>query len=214
MIKILVADDHQLVVEGIKLMLSEAVDINCIGVAHSGKQAIKFLDKHPTDVILLDAKMPGINGMEIFQLLQKKFPDVKTLMLSMLTEPSLIKRHLQQGVSGYLLKNANKEEVLKAIRKVYDGERYYSAELLKLIIKAEPKKVKQKDLISFPKLTRREKEILTLLVEGFDNKTIVERLSISSDTLETHLQNVSIKLNAQDKADLVKIATEYQLLKT
>jgi DNA-binding NarL/FixJ family response regulator len=211
MIKILITDDHQLVIDGIKLMLAEANDLQCVGTANGGEQALELLAVTPADVLLLDINMPGIDGLETCRRVRRDFPSVKILMLSMLREGSLVKMLLNEGASGYLLKNAGKDEVLEAIRKVHRGERALSSEVLDIFLQPDAEK-KRLMTSPFPSLSRREKQILQLIVDEKTTGEIAEELFISFGTVETHRRNILMKLNARNTAGLVKAAIEYNLL--
>jgi DNA-binding NarL/FixJ family response regulator len=211
MIKILITDDHQLVIDGIKLMLAEADDLACVGTANSGEQALELLATTPADVLLLDINMPGMDGLACCRQVRQRFPSVKILMLSMLREGSLVKMLLSEGASGYLLKNAGKDEVVEAIRKVHRGERALGSEVLDIFL--QPTSEKKRLMTSpFPSLSRREKQILQLIVDERTTQEIANELFISFGTVETHRRNILMKLNARNTAGLVKAAIEYKLL--
>jgi DNA-binding NarL/FixJ family response regulator len=211
MIKILITDDHQLVIDGIKLMLAEANDLQCVGTANGGEQALELLATTSTDVLLLDINMPGMDGLETCRRVRRDFPSVKILMLSMLREGSLVKMLLNEGASGYLLKNAGKDEVLEAIRKVHRGERALSSEVLDIFLQPDAEK-KRLMTSPFPSLSRREKQILQLIVDEKTTGEIAEELFISFGTVETHRRNILMKVNARNTAGLVKAAIEYRLI--
>ncbi|MBK8565609.1 MAG: response regulator transcription factor [Saprospiraceae bacterium] len=211
MIKILITDDHQLVIDGIQLMLAEADDLQCVGTANSGERALELLATTSTDVLLLDINMPGMDGLETCRRVRRDFPSVKILMLSMLREGSLVKMLLNEGASGYLLKNAGKDEVLEAIRKVHRGERALSSEVLDIFLQPDAEK-KRLMTSPFPSLSRREKQILQLIVDEKTTGEIAEELFISFGTVETHRRNILMKLSARNTAGLVKAAIEYKLI--
>lgn len=211
MIKILITDDHQIVIDGIKLMLEAAPDLQCIAEANSGVEALELLAQKPVDVLLLDINMPDMDGLECCRKVSAKFPEVKILMLSMLREGNLVKKLLNDGASGYLLKNAGKEELIDAIRKVNAGERILGAEVLDIFLNGSTKKKKYMDS-PFPKLSRREKQVLQLIVDECTTAEIAEALFISFGTVETHRRNLLLKLDARNTAGLVRMAMEYDLL--
>ncbi len=211
MIKTFITDDHQLVIDGIKLMLAEANDLLCVGEANNGEKALELLATVPVDVLLLDINMPGIDGLETCRRVHREFPSVKILMLSMLREGSLVKMLLNEGASGYLLKNAGKDEFIESIRKVHRGERALSSEVLDIFL--QPNAEKKRLMTSpFPSLSRREKQILQLIVDEKTTGEIAEELFISFGTVETHRRNLLMKLSARNTAGLVKAAIEYNLL--
>jgi DNA-binding NarL/FixJ family response regulator len=211
MIKVLITDDHQLVIDGIKLMLAEADDLVCVGEANSGERALELLATTPADVLLLDINMPGIDGLETCRRVRAQFPQVKILMLSMLREGSLVKLLLNEGAAGYLLKNAGKEEVLESIRKVHAGERALSSEVVDIFLESASEK-KQQFASPFPQLSRREKQVLQLIVDEKTTGEIAGELFISFGTVETHRRNLLLKLDARNTAGLVKSAITFGLL--
>lgn len=211
MIHILITDDHQLVIDGLKLMLAEVADLTCIGEANSGEAALAILSDTHADVLLLDINMPGMDGLETCRRVHRDFPNVKILMLSMLREGSLVKMLLHEGASGYLLKNAGKDEVIEAIRKVHAGQRALGADVMDIFLETNPEK-KQLSGSPFPRLSRREKQILQLIVDEKTTAEIAEALFISFGTVETHRRNMLMKLNARNTAGLVRVALEYGLL--
>jgi len=192
-------------------MLAEAPDLECVGEANSGEKALEKLTTTPTDVLLLDINMPGMDGLECCRKVHKNFPQVKILMLSMLREGSLVKMLLNEGAAGYLLKNAGKDEVVNAIRKVHAGERALSSDIMDLFLE-NPSQKKKRQASPFPKISRREKQVLQLIVEERTTSEIAEELFISFGTVETHRRNLLMKLNARNTAGLVRAALEYDLL--
>jgi DNA-binding NarL/FixJ family response regulator len=213
MIKILIADDHRLVIDGLKLMLEEANDMHCVADASHGKDALALLAVLSVDVLLLDINMPEMDGVECCRLVKERHPEVKVLVLSMLREASLIKIMLKQGANGYLLKNAGKDEVLDAIRKVHEGQQVFSTDVLDAVMDSFSQKTVKPLANPFLKISRREKQILRLIVEERTTAEIATDLFISFGTVETHRRNLLLKLNARNTAGLVKAALEYDLLK-
>ena len=212
-VKILIADDHQLVIDGIKLMFSTEQDLECVAEAKNGNEVLDLVARHDIDIILMDIDMPMLNGLETTKQLQKSNPDIKIVALSMLRESSLIKMMLKFGAKGFLLKNAGKDEVVKALRTVNSGDTYYSADVSEIImnsLQANARKRKSKN--TFIKLSRREKQVLELIVEEFTTSEIAEKLFISFSTVETHRRNLLTKLGARNTAGLVRACIEYNLL--
>ena len=211
--KILIADDHQLVIDGIELMLSTEKDLVCVATARTGHEVLSQVKETAVDLVILDINMPELNGVETCRLLQRDHPGIKILALSMLREASLIKLMLKHGAHGYVLKSAGKEEVLQAIHKIFAGERYYSGEVAEVImasLSGEPPKEKKQS--PFPQLSRREKQVLRLIMDEFTTAEIGEQLNISFGTVETHRRNLLIKLGARNTAGLVRTTLEYGLL--
>ncbi len=212
MIKILIADDHRLVIDGLLLMLREAEDMECVGEAADGREALVLLAKKTADVLLLDINMPEMDGLECCRIVKERHPKVKVLVLSMMRELSLIKAMLKQGASGFLLKNAGKEEVLDAIRTVAEGKQAFSTDVLESLMNSFSNKPAKSSASPFPTVSRREKQILQLIVDEKTTSEIAESLFISFGTVETHRRNLLLKLNARNTAGLVKSALEYDLL--
>jgi DNA-binding NarL/FixJ family response regulator len=212
MIKILITDDHQLVIDGLQLMLAEAEDMKCIGSAGNGKEALAMLAVCPTDVLLLDINMPEMDGVECCRLVRERYPAVKVLVLSMMREASLVKIMLKLGASGFLLKNAGKDEVIDAIRKVHEGKQAFSTDVLDAIMDSFTNKPSKTASSPFLKISRREKQILQLILDERTTTEIASELFISFGTVETHRRNLLMKLNARNTAGLVKAALEYDLL--
>jgi len=212
MIKILIADDHRLVIDGLLLMLREAEEMQCIGEAANGREALALLANTPTDVLLLDINMPEMDGLECCRYVKERHPEVKVLVLSMMRELSLVKAMLKLGASGFLLKNAGKEEVLEAIRTVYDGKQVFSPDVMESLMNSFSNKPAKPAKSPFPTISRREKQILQLIVDERTTSEIAEELFISFGTVETHRRNLLLKLNARNTAGLVKSALEYDLL--
>jgi len=212
MIKVLIADDHRLVIDGLLLMLAEEKDFQCVGEAANGQAALDLLESTPTDVLLLDINMPEMDGMECCRLVKARHPEVKVLVLSMMRELSLVKSLLKLGASGFLLKNAGKEEVLDAIRKVHQGKQAFSEEVLDSLMSSFAAKPLKPTAGSIPTISRREKQILQLIVDEKTTAEIAIELFISFGTVETHRRNLLLKLSARNTAGLVKSALAYDLL--
>ena len=212
MIKVLLADDHQLVIDGVKLMISEAADIECVGWANNGQEVLNQLEGLKVDVLMLDINMSVLNGMETCKAVHIRHPEVKIVALSMLREASVVKQMLKNGASAYLLKNAGKQEVLEAIRAVHAGKNYYSQEVAQVVMASLSASPPKEKTALFPDLTRREKQVLRLIVEEYTTSEIAEELSIKFGTVETHRRNLLIKLGARNTAGLVRTCLEYNLL--
>jgi len=212
MIKIIIADDHRLVIDGLLLMLGEAEDMKCVGEAANGREALSLLEGASADVLLLDINMPEMDGLECCRIVKERHPLVKVLVLSMMRELSLVKAMLKQGASGFLLKNAGKDEVLEAIRTVASGKQAFSAEVMESLMNSFSNKPAKTSASPFPTISRREKQILQLIVDERTTSEIAEVLFISFGTVETHRRNLLLKLNARNTAGLVKSALEFDLL--
>lgn len=208
-IRILIVDDHQLVLDGLQLMLSDAEDMICVAVARHGRNALMQLQKQDVDLILLDINMPEMNGVEVCRAIRKTNSIVRILALSMLREASLIKEMIQQGANGYLLKNAGQDELLLAVREVMAGRNYLNADVEQLL---SERAVQPERTSPFPRLSRREKQVLQLIIDEFTTGEIADQLQIGFGTVETHRRNLLTKLGARNTAGLVRTAFEYNLL--
>lgn len=214
MINVLIVDDHELVIEGFKLLLKPESDITVIGHELSGDAAIKNIHTHNPDVILLDINMPGTNGIDTCKQLLKIQPDLKIVAITMHKESSLIKMMLSNGAKGYVLKNASKEELIRAIKTVHTGSMYLDNTANEIVINtmANAKKSRDADAL-FPKLSRREKEVLILIMNEHTTQEIADKLCIGFGTVETHRRNMLIKTGTRNTAGLVRVTLEYDLHK-
>ncbi len=213
MIKILIVDDHKMFVEGLEFILSKEDDIRIVERCFEGKGVFnkELLDK--VDIILLDINLPDMSGIEVCERILKMNQNVKILVLSMHDEESYITEVLKSGALGYVLKNTGRKELVTAIRTVASGRTYFSEAITNTIMNGlinNNKKAKpvEKDI---PKITRREKEVLDLIMDENTNQEIAGKLFISLKTVEAHRSNLLSKLNARNTAGLVKKAMEFQL---
>jgi len=207
MIKIMIADDHQLLIDGIRSALANIADFAFIGEALNGYQVLEQLEAGlKPDIILMDINMPKLDGLDCTKQVSRKYPDIWIIALSQFDEKRFVKRMLKNGASGYLLKDASKEEIEKAIRTVAGGEKYFSSKLSLRLIEQELKEENISGL--FPKLTSREKEVLGLICEGLSSQQISEKLFISFHTVESHRANLMQKAGVNKTAGLVKWAVE------
>ncbi|WP_179336682.1 response regulator transcription factor [Winogradskyella ludwigii] len=219
MINVVLADDHVLVRDGIKALLEDQTGITVIDEASNGKEAIEVIAKNKPHVLIVDIRMPEMNGIEVVAEINKIYNDVKTLVLSMHDSEEYVVKSIQAGADGYLLKGASKEEFLKAVNKVAAGGKYFTGDVSSIIMsnfvngntnKALESKKEAKELPF--KLTKREKQILTLVLDLKNNKDIAEELQISKRTTEVHRFNLMKKLNAKNLQELTSKANEYQLV--
>ncbi|MCC5932028.1 MAG: response regulator transcription factor [Cyclobacteriaceae bacterium] len=213
MIEVLIVDDHKMVIEGMQLLLHDQEEIKVTGFALSGEEAIELVPVLKPDVILLDINMPGINGIDTCKSILSSFPDIKIIAISMHKESSLIKLMLGNGAKGYVLKNAGKDEIVKAIQSCYLGKVYLDDTVNEIIINSVTNTSKQKISDTFPHLSRREKDVLRLIMDEYTTQEIADKLFISFGTVETHRRNMLIKTGARNTVGLVKLALEYNLLK-
>lgn len=206
MIKVLLVDDHRLIRDGIRFYLEkEEHEIIIAGEASDGKQALIFLEKNPNevDIMLTDISMPEMNGVELATEVNKKFPSIKIIALTMIKDSQYVKQMLQAGASGYLLKNAREKEIVDAVKAVSKGESYYAQEATKAIMDFMSKKKQDSDVIA---ISKREKEVLRLIIDELSNQEIADKLFISIRTVEAHKRNLMEKTGSKTLAGLVKYA--------
>ena len=213
MINILIADDHQLVLDGIHLMIEGEEDMQVVAKANNGKEAVEAVKTMQIDVVLMDLNMPIMNGLDATKIIHASNPKIKILGLSMLNDLKLIRKLLDYGASGYLLKNSSKDEVINAIRTVHNGSQYFDQSTLNALITNKVDNDTKKSKSLFPKLSRREKEILQLIIDEHTSIEIAEKLFISSGTVETHRRNIINKLGVRNTAGMIRVVLEYDLLK-
>lgn len=211
-IKVFIVDDHKMVIEGLQLLLDNHDEIVFTDYAISGKEALEKISISKPDVVLLDINMPNMNGFETCKKILQLDSEIKVIAISMHKESSLIKLMFGNGAEGYVLKNASQKEVIKAIKAVYNGKKYVDEEVNEILINSLTKSAKQKISNSFPKLSRREKDVLRLIMNEKTTQEIAEKLNISFGTVETHRRNMLIKTGARNTVGLVKLVFEYNLL--
>lgn len=218
-IKVVLADDHVLVRDGIKALLEDQSGIVVIDEASDGKEALEVIKINKPHVLIVDIRMPEMNGIEVVAEITKLYPDVKTLVLSMHDSEEYVVQAIQAGADGYLLKGASKEEFLKALHNVASGSKYFTGDISAIImnnfvngntnLSSEAKNTTVKDPFN---LTKREKQILGLVLQFKNNKDIAEELEISKRTAEVHRFNLMKKLEVKNLMELSNKAKEYQLI--
>jgi len=206
MIDVMITDDQQIILNGLQKIMAEASDIRLVGAFTNGEDLLAALQVQKPQVLLLDIYMPGKNGIELAGIITKSYPTVNIIALTNVDIIPQVKKMLQQGAAGYLLKDATPEIIIDAIRKVAAGEKYMYADLQRQIMSNlfEPK--------ASHVITRREKEILQLVVDEFTNQEIAEKLFLSLRTVENHRNNLLQKLGVKNTAGLVKAAISKGLI--
>lgn len=204
-IKILVVDDHPMVLEGMRSMLAEIDFVAIAGLAQNAYQAMELVKAHMPDIVITDISMPEISGIELTAKIRKEHPVVKVIAMSTFNERSYISQMVQQGASGYLLKSASKEEIEAAILTVTAGKLYMSLDL-------ELSRQDQQEIKKMPVLTSREQEVLSLIAEGFTNAQIAEKLFVSPYTVDSHRKNLLTKFEVNNTAGLIKLAVRNGLV--
>ncbi len=204
-IKVLLVDDHQIIIDGLKSLLKNSDEIFVACEANNGREALRILDLLELDVVLMDIDMPVMNGIDTLKEIRKQGSDVKVIILSMHNEAGMIKSMMNIGANGYLLKSSSQDELINAIRKVAGGHQYFSTEVtLSLLNKNQNSFQDSNPQIEL--LTDRETEIIQLIAEGFSNKEIGNKLFISHRTVDTHRTNIMKKLNVSNIAGLISYA--------
>jgi DNA-binding NarL/FixJ family response regulator len=206
MIKVYIVDDHLVVIEGVKSVLQNEKDIEIIGFATSAEKCLLFFEIHATDVILMDINLPDLDGIELCKMITNKYPKIKIIALSTFDQGTYVKKMMESGANGYLLKNSSKQEIIEAIKTVYSGGTYLCFEAGRALKQSNEEQNK------LPSLTKREKEVLLKISEGYTNAQISEMLFISIDTVDSHRKNLHSKLNVKNTAMLIKYAIENNML--
>lgn len=201
---IFIVDDHYMVIEGIRSLLQPERNLEWLGHAMNADSCLAFLQQQQPDVLLMDINLPGTGGIELCALVKKRWPSVFVIGLSTFNQQSFIQRMMENGASGYVLKNATREELLEAISVTMKGGTYLSQEAAVAL--------RDREAALRPVITRREKEVLELIADGLTNQEIADRLFISPATVDTHRKNLLIKFNTKNTASLVSSAIRQQLI--
>lgn len=206
---ILIIDDHQLMLDGLQLMLRDVPHFHVVDQATNGKIGLMKLKEHEIDLVLLDINMPVMDGIECCEKILENHPNIHVIGLSMVEELTVMKKLYSLGAKGYLLKNSSKEKVIRAIETVINGGIYMNQEhLTSLLTATQP----AKNTVRMPKLSRREKEILDLIADEKTTKEIADQLHIAFGTVETHRRNILNKLKVKNTAGLIRSAMQWGLL--
>jgi len=215
-IKILLVDDHQIILDGVKTMIVEEADINFVGCASNGKIALEMIRLHSPDIVISDISMPDMTGIELTGQIQELHPNCKVLILSMYTTDDYIYNAIKAGARGILPKqDTTREMLLEAVRTIYAGEEYFAPNISKNLMKnylSGVKKGNNSDDTRKYSLTQREKEILKLYVEGLSNQEVADKLNISIRTVETHKNNIMQKFEFKSTIEMVKFALKNNLV--
>jgi DNA-binding NarL/FixJ family response regulator len=193
----LIVDDHEVVREGLRLSLSRSPHIRVVGEAGDGQSAIDLAERRRPDVVIMDVRMPGMDGLEATRALTEQAPDSKVLIFTAYSERSLLARGLESGAKGYILKEAPHETLVRAIEKVAVGESFIDPALMPAFLSGKDRE----DM-----LTGREREILQLLADGMSNADVAQRLFISQETVKSHVRHILAKLEADTRTHAVAIA--------
>ncbi len=212
-IRVLVADDHAIIREGLRVMLGNQPDMEVVGTAANGREAVGLVDEHVPDVVVIDISMPELNGIEAIAQILPRHPHIKVIVLSIHETKRYVYRTLKAGAKGYLIKETAGLEVVDAVRAVYRGERYLSQRISDLLTDVSFRNLEVSMEVSpLEQLSPREREILQLVAEGKTSQEIAVRLSISPKTVDTYRSRLMGKIGVEDMAGLVKFAIQHGVI--
>ncbi|SMO58267.1 response regulator transcription factor [Gracilimonas mengyeensis] len=212
-VRITIADDHEIVRDGIRLLLEDEPGFEIISEAENGKEACEACGKYNPDLVIMDITMPKMDGIEATKKIKKEYPDIKVLALTMLSEDQHIRKMIKAGASGYILKSAGRDELIKAVNQIMEGQHYFSdgatqSILMELVNPDLSKKNQPEDV----HITEREQEVLKLIVNEYTNQEIADELFVSVRTVDAHRRNLLQKTGSKNTAGLVKYALKNNLL--
>ena len=210
-VRLLIADDHEIVRKGLRVLLETSTEVEVVGEAMYGREALSKAAQYRPDLILLDLVMPGKDGLEVIKEIKNNFPSVKILVLTSYSEEEKLAQALKEGALGYLLKDSSPEELLEAIKEVSQGKTHLSPELAFRVVRLMTGKTTPLSNSEF--LTKRELEVLNLLAQGLSDREIAQRLFISPRTVGTHVSNILTKLGVKNRTQAVLLAQEKGLVK-
>jgi NarL family two-component system response regulator LiaR len=206
-IRVLIVDDHNMVRTGLRAYLRQEADMEVVGEARNGQQALELCEEAQPDVILMDLIMPELSGAEATRIIRRQWPQIQVIALTSFQRQELVQDALQAGAIGYLLKNVSGEDLAAAIRSAYAGRSTLAPEAVEALIQmGKPKHTPGDDL------TPREREVLPLLVEGLSNAEIADRLVVSRSTVKVHVSNILSKLHASNRGEAVALAIQHKLV--
>lgn len=212
-IRVLVVDDHTIVRDGVRALLALAGDVEVVGEAANGREAIEMVRQLAPDVVLMDIAMPILGGLEATRRIRKEFPTVRVLVLTQYDDREYVFPLIEAGASGFLSKTAASSELTAAIRHVYQGESYLSPSVAKLMVEERQQEAAVRDRSDpYDQLTDREREVLKLVAEGYTTQEIADMLVISPKTVEGHKSSLMNKLNIHNRLDLFKYALRRGLI--
>lgn len=212
MIKIILVDDHKMFRDGLKFALSQMEGMEVIGEASDGKQFLDVIKEKKPDVVLMDISMPRMDGVEATQNALQIDPEIKIITLSMFSDPEYYQKMVAAGTKGFLVKETGIDELKKAIQIVFEGETYFSQQLLQNIIVNISNPVVKSSRNKVVDLTKREEDVLELICKGYSNKEIADSLFISQKTVEGHKSNLMEKTNTKSAINLMLFAIKHQLI--
>ncbi len=212
-IKVLVADDHTIVREGVRILLEAQPDIEVVAEAADGREAVAKVQERQPDIVLIDIAMPNLNGLEATRAIKRDYPQVQVIVLTMYESDEYFFQLLNAGASGYVLKKAASADLIAAIRAVYAGDVFLYPSVARRLVSDYLSRVKSgEEKSSYDGLTAREREVLKLIAEGHTNQAIADKLVISPSTVQTHRTRIMQRLNLHNRAELIQYAMRKGLL--
>jgi DNA-binding NarL/FixJ family response regulator len=207
-LQILLVDDHPLFRHGVKTLLDNQEDLEVIGEAESGEEAVELVKSLKPDVVLMDIRMPGMNGIEATRLITSQHPETRVLVVTMFEDDSNVFTAMRVGARGYILKDADREDILRAVRAVGRGEAIFSPDIASRLIEyfatANPAAREEE----FPELSAREREVLYMIADGASNQEIANRLQLSKKTIANYISTIMNKLQIQDRDEAIRLVKE------
>lgn len=209
-IRVMIADDHAVLREGLRFMLDGTDDVEIVAEAANGKEVLEQLASNVPDVLIIDVKMPEMDGLTALAHISEQHPELPVLVLSMYDDPGYVERAIRSGAAGYLLKTASREELVRAVHAAHDGDGYLQPEITPLVLKRFAAKAAHHDVDV--DLAPRELEVLQLIADGRSTKQIASTLHLSESTVKTYLRTLFEKLGASHRAHAVALAIRYHLI--
>lgn len=210
-VRLVLCDDHCIITDGLKRLLQDVSWVECVGVANSGHEAIFLLEHVAADLVIMDLNMPGMDGAEAMGQIKQRWPAIKVIILTMNDEVAVVRRLMDQGADGYLLKTCDRDELLRAVETVHAGQKHFSTDITEALLTKRLETAAKDDRLTG--LSSREREVLGALAEGLSNKEIGERLFISPRTVDTHRTNLMKKVGVHNVAGLVRLAVSAGLVR-
>jgi NarL family two-component system response regulator LiaR len=211
-IRILIADDHTLLRNGIRALLEDQMDIIVVGEADDGREAVRLVEQLHPNVVLMDISMPLLNGLEATRQIKREHPETNVLVLTMYDHEEYFREVLDAGASGYIIKKAAASELVAAIHAVYNGEAVLSPTITRLLLEDYMRKEINRSVTEADTLTPREREVLQLIAEGKTSREIADILSLSIKTVQSHRASLMQKLDLHDRGDLIKYAIQKKII--
>jgi DNA-binding NarL/FixJ family response regulator len=212
-LRILLADDHGVVRKGLRFLLEQQPDVEIVGEAADGREAVRVAEETSPDVVIMDIAMPLLNGIEATAQIVKRKPDIGVIILSMHSDEDYLLSALNAGAKGYLLKDSAESDLVRAIHAVRRGTPFFSPEIARTMLEDYMRFLQQRNLQdSYDLLTDREKEVLQLLAEGKSNKEVAAILDVSVYTIDTHRTHLMQKLNLHNTAEIVLYAVRKKII--